>query len=181
MITLPILLGYIVAFVSGGLAGALITRYFVLDDRRIKKITLKGVKDEMLSIVPIIRNGKQYANLAYKEFVLINKTEQDFPSLELFIEFDPESEILTEETFSALGKNRCDKTISKPNEYCYKIINFNRNHTVTFKFEVAGITKNFFSVVPNTLGVELQVISLKAVDRPSISPSKHVSKTAMVR
>jgi hypothetical protein len=178
---MPCWIGYIITLVAGGLAGAIFTRFFVLRDRRLKKLTLKAIKEEVRSMIPITLNNKQYSNLIFKEFNLFNETDKDYDSLDLVFEFDKESEIVLEENHSKLGINKCEKTVTKPSECVYHIKNFNRNQTIIFKFEVAGITKNFFSAVVDNIGVELDIIPVKAVEKPSLSPSKLVSKTIIAK
>ena len=178
---MPSWIVYIIALLGGGLAGAFVTRYFVMRDRRLKKLALRTVREEVRSIVPLTIKNKQFANLTYKEFILVNSTNQDFESLDLIFEFDKESEVVSEETHSKLGINKCDKAITKPSECTYVIKNFNRGQSIIFKFEVAGITKNFFSAVVDKTGVELDIEAAKAVEKPSISPSKYVSKTTIAQ
>lgn len=178
---MPCWLGYIINLVSGGVAGAIITRFFVLRDRRLKKLTLKALKEEVLSMIPISLNNKTYTNLIYKEFELINATDKDYDSIDIVFEFDKESEIVSEENHSKLGINKCNKTISKPSECLYHLNNFNRSQSIIFKFKVGGITQNFFSAVVDTIGVELEIIPVKAVEKPSLSPSKIVSKTIIAQ
>lgn len=170
-------LGYIIALLSGGLAGALINRFFTVRDRGLQKLTLKAVTEEVRSIVTVSINQTTYPNLISKQFVLENKTKQDYPDFDIIFEFDRDSVITCEETDSKIGKNKCDKIRRKPNECVYHIKNFNRNQKVTFKFEVAGITDNFFSAVLDKTGVELEIVQLNVIEKPSISPSKFVSKS----
>lgn len=174
-------LGLLVTLISGGLAGALITRFFTLRDRGLQSLTLKAVKEEVKSIVPVTINQVTYPNLIYKEFILTNSTKQDYPEFDIMFEFDKESVITSEETHSKLGLNRCDKTRPKPSECVYHIKNFNRKQTITFKFEVAGISNNFFSAVIDKTGVELEIIQSNVIEKPSISPSKYVSKSTIAQ
>lgn len=174
-------LGYIITLAAGGLAGAIITRFFVLRDRRLKKLTLKAVKEEVLSMIPLSVNNKTYNNLIYKEFELVNETDRDYDSIDIVFEFDKESEVISEENHSKLGINKCEKTVTKPSECLYHLKNFNRGQSIIFKFKVAGITQNFFSAVIDTIGVELDIIPVKAVEKPSLSPSKIVSKTIIAQ
>ena len=178
---MPCWLGYIITLIGGGLAGAIITRFFVLRDRRLKKLTLKAVKEEVLSIIPLSLNNKTYTNLIYKEFELVNVTDKDYDSIDIVFEFDKESEVVSEENHSKLGINKCNKTITKPSECLYHLKNFNRSQSIIFKFKVGGITQNFFSAVVDTIGVELDIIPVKAVEKPSLSPSKIVSKTIIAK
>jgi len=172
-------IGYSITLVSGGLAGALITRLFILKDRKTKKLTLKSVKEEVRSIVPLTIKKKRFTNLTYKEFLLVNETDQNFDLFDLYIEFDKESEIVEETTETKLGLNKCGVVTTKPSERRYQIRNFNRKDKIIFKFQVAGITQNFFSAVIDKTGVELKIIAATAVEKPSISPSKYVSKTTI--
>jgi len=120
------IIGDIFKLLGGGVIGALLVRYFILRDRRIKKLTMQAVKEEVLSMVPVLIDNKQFPNLIYKEFLLKNDAKHDFDSLRIIFEFDEESEIVSEETISHLGKNRCQKSLLKPNECDYEAQHFNR-------------------------------------------------------
>lgn len=85
---MSIWIGYIVSFISGGLAGALVNRIFFLRDKAIKKLTLKVDSEEIKSIVPVIVNQKNYQNLICKKFTLINTTMEDYPTIDVVFEFD---------------------------------------------------------------------------------------------
>ncbi len=173
------IVGFAIVLIGGGFAGALITRYFVLRDRKIKKLTLTVTKEEVQSMVAVTINDKQFSNLTYKEFTLFNGTNQDLESVDLFFEFDKESEVVFDETQSKLGVNRCDKNAFKASEYIYHIKNFNRKDSITFKFQVANISRNFFSAVVDKTGVELEILQARAIEKPSLPPGKFVSKTKL--
>jgi hypothetical protein len=174
---IPVWLGYVASFLGGGLAGALANRYFSLRDRAIKKLTLKIEKEEVKSIIPITINSKPYHNLIAKKFTLINSTDKDFPELDIVFEFDKGSEIVFKEVTSPKhGRNKFDFTERKPSELVYHIKNFNRKQKVTFSFEVANITENFFCPMIDNCGVDITIIHSQTIIQPSISPSKIVTK-----
>lgn len=174
---MPTWIGYIISFLSGGLAGAFINRYFLLRDRAIKKLTLKVDREEVKSIIPVTINQKSYQNLIYKKFTLINTTNDDFPELDLVLEFDKNSEIVFKEVSSKKhGKNKFTCTERKPSEIVYHIKNFNRKQEISFIFEVANISENFFCPIVDNCGIEITVIRTSTVNQPSISPSKIVDK-----
>lgn len=174
---MPVWLGYLVSFISGGLAGAFINRYFIIKDRAIKKITLKVDREEVKSIIPVTINRRKYQNLIYKKFTLINTTNQDFPELDLVLEFDKNSEIIFKEVSSKKhGINKFNCTERKSSEIVYHIKNFNRKQEISFVFEIANISENFFCPIVDNCGIEITVLRTSAVNQPSISPSKVVDK-----
>lgn len=177
---MPSWLAYVMTFISGGLAGALANRYFLIRDRAIKKLTLKIEKEEVRSMIPLTINQKQYNNLLYKKFTLINTTREDFPNLDIVFEFDKGSEITSKEVASTKhGKNKFQWTERKPSELVYHIKNFNRKHEIIFIFEVANISENFFCPIVDNCGVEINVIHSPTMIQPSIAPSKIVDKLVL--
>lgn len=174
---MPVPIGYLISFLTGGLAGAIINRFFLLRDRAIKKITLNVEKEEVRSIIPVTINNKSYKNLIYKKFTLVNSTKIDFESIDIVFEFDKGSEIVNKEVSSKKhGKNKFKFTERKPSELVYHIINYNRTQEIIFIFEVANITENFFCAIVDNCGVEIVVVRKKGVNQPSISPSRIVDK-----
>ena len=177
---MPVWYGYIISFISGGLAGALLNRYFLVKDRAIKKLTLQIEKEEVRSMIPLTINQKNYNNLIYKKFVLINTTREDLPSLDIVFEFDKGSEITSKEVASTKhGKNKFDFTERKPSELVYHVKNFNRKQQITFIFEVANISENFFCPIVDNCGIEINVIHSPTVRQLSLSPTKIVDKLVL--
>jgi len=174
---MPAWLGYIITFISGGFAGAILNRIFHLRDKAIKKLTLKIIKEEVKSIIPVIVNEKNYQNLISKKFVLHNTTNQDYPELDIVFEFDKGSEIVFKEISSQKhGTNKFAYTERKPSELVYHIKNFNRKQELAFSFEVGNITENFFCSIIDNCGVDIIVVNSQSYNQPSISPSKIVHK-----
>lgn len=169
--------GYIISFISGGLSGAFINRYFLLKDRAIKKLTLKIEKEEVKSIIPVTINSKNFQNLIFKQFVLINTTKVDFDKIDIVFEFDKGSEIVKKEVSSKKhGKNKFEFTERKTSELVYHIKNFNRKQEILFIFEIGNITENFFCPIVDNCGIEIIVVKSPKANQPSISPSKVVDK-----
>ena len=174
---MPVWLGYIASFLGGGLAGAFVNRYFSIRDRAIKKLTLKIDKEEVKSIIPVTINQKVYQNLILKKFTLTNTTDKDFPELDIIFEFDKGSEITFKEVSSKKhGTNKFNFTERKPSELVYHIKNFNRKQEVSFSFEVANISENFFCPMVDNCGIDITIIHSQTIVQPTISPSKIVSK-----
>ena len=170
-------IGYIVSFISGGLAGAFANRIFFLRDKAIKKLTLKVDSEEIKSIVPVIVNQRNYQNLICKKFTLINTTREDYPTLDVVFEFDKNSEIIFKEVSSKKhGKNKFQFTERKLSEIVYHITNFNRKQEISFVFEVGNISENFFCPIVDNCGIEIVVVRKQAINQPSISPSRIVNK-----
>lgn len=174
---MPPWIGYIISFLGGGLAGALLNRYFILRDRAIKKLTLTVDREEVKSIIPVTLNQKTYQNLIYKKFTLLNSTNEDFKDLDVVFEFDKGSEIIFKEVSSKKhGKDKFNFTERKPSELVYHLKNFNRKQEVSFVFEVGNISQNFFCPIVDNCGIEITVIRTQGINQPSISPSKVVDK-----
>ena len=174
---MPTWVGYIIALIGGGLAGAVLNRYFILKDRAIMKLTLKMDKEEVKSIIPVTIKEKNYNNLIYKKFTLINTTNKDFQTLDVVFEFDKGSEIVSREVHSKMhGKDKFEITERKSSELVYHITNFNRKQEIDFIFEVANISENFFCPIVDNCGIEISVVRTSTMNQPSISPSKVVDK-----
>lgn len=183
--TLMIIGSYILTLISGGAMGAIITRYFVLRDRKRDKekslkpdfLTLKTIKETVVSHKSIDFNGNRCENLIYKEFILENKTAKDIELCEIIFEFDKDSLIAKEMTRSKKGVNTLQKRRQKSSEIVYELNHFNRTNKITFEFHVSGFSKNFFSaVVDKCTGVELEFIEIDIVEQPSIPPGRIISK-----
>lgn len=170
-------LGYIISFVSGGLAGAFVNRFFMLRDRAIKKLILHIKEEEVKSIVPILISGKEYKNLIYKKFRLINSSGVDFPTIDIVFEFDTESSIIKKEVHSKKhGKNKFESTLRKDSELVFHLKNFNRDQEIDFIFEVANISRNFFCAVVDNCGVEIIIKNSKNVRQSSLKTTEIVDK-----
>ncbi len=182
---LLVIISSAISFVTGGAMGALINRYFFLSDRKKQKeidkipekLTLKTIKETVLSHKPVEFEKENCTNLTYKEFVLLNKTMKDIDSCEIIFEFDKESKIVKDETLSKTGINSISKRAQKPSEFVYELRHFNRTNEISFKFHISGFSMNFFSaVIDKCTGVELEFIEIDIVEQPSIMPCQMVSK-----
>jgi predicted small secreted protein len=174
-----------ISFVTGGAMGAVLNRYFLLKDRRRQKeieklpekLTLKTIKETVISHKPVNFEKIDCTNLNYKEFVLRNNTIKDIESCEVIFEFDKESKIAKDETISKTGIDRIKKREQKQSEFVYELKHFNRTNEITFKFHIANFSMNFFSaVIDKCTGVELEFIEIDIVEQPSIQPCQIVSK-----
>ncbi len=170
-------LGYIISFISGGFAGALINRYFLFRDRAIKKLTLKIQKEEVKSMIPLTINGQSYLNLIFKKYCLINTSGADFEKIDIVFEFDKGAFIIKKEVISKKhGKNKFENTKRKPSELVYHIKNFNRKQEIEFTFEVANISKNFFCAVVDNCGIEINIEHAKNATQSSLKKTQVVDK-----
>lgn len=136
-----LVIGFIITLVSGGAAGALLNRYFQLSDRKKneekeltpEKITIEKVKDEQL--FKPVGDGKHFVSMANKEFVLVNTSKKDIPSCQLIFEFDKYSVIGHYNVVTNKGVYQCELREQQPTKYVFDIKEFNRQNTITFKFE----------------------------------------------
>jgi len=175
----------VISFITGGAMGALINRYFLLKDRKKQKevektpekLTLKTIKESVISHKPMNFEGVECSNITYKEFILYNNTIKDIDSCEIIFEFDKESKIIKDETICKTGINKVTKRAQKTSEFVYELKHFNRTNEISFKFHVADFSMNFFSaVIDKCTGVELEFIVIDIVEQPSIQPCQMVSK-----
>jgi len=181
MVAIP----YIITLISGGAMGAFITRYFVLRDRKKDKekserpefLTLKTIKESVVSHKPTIFDGNPCDNLIFKELVLENRTTKDVEHCEIIFEFDKDSQIIKEITKSKTGINSLPKRKQKDSEIVYELKHFNRTNKVTFEFHVSSFSKNFFSaVIDKCTGIEIEFIEIDIVEQQSIPPGRIISK-----
>ncbi len=179
------ILGYLITFISGVTMGALINRYYIRKDRNTEKekmerpdfLTLKTIKESVISHKPTNFNGCDCDNLIFKELVLENKTTKDIDFCEIIFEFDKESKIVKETSKCKIGLNALQKNKKKNSEIVYELRHFNRTNKVTFEFHVSSFSMNFFSaVIDKCTGIELEFIAVDIVEQPSIQPGKIISK-----
>jgi len=182
---LLVIISSAISFVTGGAMGTLINRYFLLKDRKKQKeveklpekLTLKTIKETVLSHKPLKFENIDCSNLTYKEFILYNNTVKDIDSCEIIFEFDKESQIVKDETISKTGINKITKREQKPSEFVYELKHFNRTNEISIKFHIANFSMNFFSaVIDKCTGIELEFIEIDIVEQPSILPCQMVSK-----
>ena len=182
---LLVIISSAISFVSGGAMGAFISRFFMLKDRKKQmeveklpeKLTLKTIKEIVLSHKPQKFENIDCTNLNYKEFILYNNTVKDIESCEIIFEFDKESQIVKNETISKTGVNKITKREQKPSELVFELNHFNRTNEIIFKFHIDNFSMNFFSaVIDKCTGVELEFIEIDIVEQPSIQPCQMVSK-----
>src|SRR3989339_860997 len=171
-------LGYIISFISGGLAGTFAARYFFIKDRKIQFLILKTTHQEVKSILPIVVNGQTYQNIIYKKMILINKTNQDQPQIDIVFAFDKNSKLVSHCcTSKVFGKNCYKNTVRSINEIVFHITNFNRKKEITFEFEIGDIVEGKISVyVDNICSVEIRHITKFEVVQSKIPQTKIVSK-----
>lgn len=186
---LLVIISSAISFITGGAMGAFINRYFLLKDRKKReeveklpeKLTLKTIKETVLSHKPQKFENIDCPNLNYKEFVLYNNTVKDIDFCEIIFEFDKESQIVKDETISKTGINKIKKREQKTSEFVYELHHFNRTNEISFKFHIANFSMNFFSaVVDKCTGVELEFIEIDIVEQPSIQPCQMVSKEKFI-
>lgn len=138
---IKLVIGFVITLVSGGAAGALINRYFQISDRKKneqkeltpEKITIEKVKDEQLFIP--VGDGKHFVSMAHKEFVLVNTSKKDIPTCQLIFEFDKYSVIGKCNVVTPKGVYQCELREHQPTKYVFDIKEFNRQNSITFKFE----------------------------------------------
>lgn len=179
------ILPYFATLLGGGAMGSLITRYFVLRDRKSSNessrkpdyLTLTTKKESVVSHKATDFNGFKCDNLIYKELVLENKTTKDIECCEIIFEFDKDSSIVKEITRSKKGLNSIPKKKQKSSEIVYELKHFNRTNKITFEFHVSSFSKNFFSaVIDKCTGIEIEFVGIDIVEQPSISPGMIISK-----
>ncbi len=137
---------YIIPFLSGGLAGSVLTIVYNKYVKKIQKMNCHLMDNEIISKIPVVRDSETHNNIHYKEFHLMNTTNIDIKFFRIIFEFDADAKIIKQDTFCKSGKNKVKGRNQKSNEASFGIKNFNRQDKIKFYFDIANITKNEFNV-----------------------------------
>lgn len=178
--------GYIVTLVAGGLAGALINRYFTISDRkkdaeRIRtpnKLILEIVEDSQ-SYNPV-GDGTHFRSEILKRFVLKNQSTSDVHSAVLILNFDDYS-IIEDHNFNCTkGDYQCQLKELHKTKLIFGINSFNRTNLINFEVRLvcsyseapssASYVNFFDATLAECTGFEVEIV--RRVD--SKLPSREV-------
>ncbi len=158
---------YIIPFLSGGLAGSVLTIVYNKYVNRIQKMNCYLVENEIISKIPVERDAEIHKNIHYKEFHLKNTTNTDIKFFRIIFEFDADAKIIKQDTFCKSGKNRVKGRNLKSNEASFGIKNFNRKDVIKFYFDVANVTKNEFNITETeSLGFKITTKDKRKYRKP---------------
>lgn len=136
----------LIGIIGGGLAGALLTLTITAYRNRKQRMCCHYIDDDIITKIPVVTEQGEHFNIHTKEFKLTNTTNKDIAQFRILFEFDAQSKILKNDTFSKTGKNTLKSKLLKPNECSFSIRNFNRGDEIKFKFDIANIDKDVYNI-----------------------------------
>lgn len=137
----------LVAFFSGGLAGALTTIIYNRVRGKIQTMECHYIDDDVISKLPVtINENETHQNIYSKQFILKNTTNFDHKEFKVIFEFDILAKIIRHTNTTKGGVDRLKTKLLKPNEYSVIVKNFNRKDEVKFIFEIANLTKDYINI-----------------------------------
>jgi hypothetical protein len=141
------ILPLVLPFLTGGVAGSLITIIYNRVRGKIQTMDCYYIDDDVISRLPIpTEDGVTHSNIFSKRFCLKNTTNTDHKEFVIIFEFDPKAKIVRHTDTTKSGTDRLKKKLLKPNEYSVTIKNFNRGDEIKFMFEIANITEDLVNV-----------------------------------
>lgn len=152
------ILGYIVSFISGGLAGALINWYISYKRGRLQKMRCEYVEDEVQHKYPVKIDSVTYNNVHFKRFDIINTTNIDISKFTIRFAFDLHSTILEAQHHSKRGFSKAVKIDKRNKNECRVFFeDFNRKDNACVTFRVANITDNsYYCSEMNSIGFKIK-------------------------
>lgn len=134
-------------YLLGGIGGASLTIIYNRWINRIKVMHCYYIDEDTITKIPVVtENGEQHKNIYTKEFKLKNTTGKDIDSFKIVFEFDADAKIIKQDTFHKAGKNELKGKNKKPNECVYTIKKLNRDDEISFYFDIANVTNDFYNV-----------------------------------
>ena len=153
------MIGTVIGFLGGGLAGSLATALIGRFKNKIQKMECYFIEDEILSKIPIIgEDNVIHSNIYCKTFKLKNTTNIDIADFKIVFQFDASANILECSIRSKEGynKQKIRKSGDNQNEAQAIIRRMNRNDEIEFTFRIANVTENKYYISEyNCLGFKI--------------------------
>lgn len=168
----------IIAFCSGGLAGAFAKHFLDKHNNKVQLLDCQYVEDEVISKLPITYEDMTHENLQSKKFYIINTTNKDIAEMKVIFSFESRAIITKCVSYSKDGTDIPKGKIINRNECHFTIKNLNRKDKIEVNFEIGNIQDDLLNVTESSiLGIKLNYVDKrKSVVKKTI---KLVEKRAL--